>query len=160
MIIVFINKNGGCLMSQRRNDAFRKAGKRSTSQRRLVLDVLAEGVGHLDAEAVHDKVRTHNPRVSLATVYRSLGVLREMGLITQHRLGEDHVHFEAVRNGPHYHFKCLGCGVVTEFDAPEMTRIARRLGDREGARVTEAHLSMAGYCAKCNKMQKQATHGD
>lgn len=138
-------------MSHRQNDVFQKAGKRSTTQRRLIFNVLEGGAGHLDAEAVHDRVKAYAPRISLATVYRSLSILREMGLIEQHYLGEDHGHYEAVRNDPHYHFTCLGCGDVLEFGAPEVSGVARRLNGREGVKVTKIQLSMVGFCAKCGE---------
>lgn len=141
-------------------DTFHRAGKRSTAQRRLILEVLEEGGGHLDADALHDRVKARDPRISLATVYRTLAVLREMGLVEQHRLGEDHGHYEAVRDEPHYHFTCLGCGKVLEFDAPEVARVVRRLAEKEGIQVTEAHLSLSGYCAGCRNKSGSAKSGD
>jgi Fe2+ or Zn2+ uptake regulation protein len=132
-------------------DAFHRAGRRLTAQRRLILEVLEESAGHLDVEALHDRVKARDPSVSLATVYRTLAVLKEMGRVEEHSLGENHGHYEAVRDGPHYHFACLGCGKVIEFDAPEVARVIRKLGEQEGVQVTEAHLSLSGYCAKCQK---------
>jgi Fur family ferric uptake transcriptional regulator len=136
--------------------ALNRAGKRLTAQRRLILEVLKEGEGHLDAEMVHDRVKARDPRISLATVYRTLAVFQEMGLVEQHRLGEDHSHYEEARGGPHYHFTCLGCGDVIEFEAPEVTRVARRLGKEKSVQITEAHLSLAGYCARCQSKAEEA----
>jgi Fur family ferric uptake transcriptional regulator len=130
-------------------DAFRATGRRLTSQRRLILEVLEESDVHLDAETLFVRAKARDPEISLATVYRTLAVLKELGLVEEHTLGEEHGHFEAVRNGPHYHFACLRCGKVIEFDAPEVARVARRLGEREGVRVTDAHLNLSGYCAAC-----------
>ena len=141
-------------------DTFHRAGKRWTAQRRLILEVLEEGGGHLDAGALHDRVKARDPRISLATVYRTLAVLQEMGLVEQHRLGEDHGHYEAVRDEPHYHFTCLGCGKVLEFDAPEVARVVRRLAEKEDIQVTEAHLSLSGYCAGCRNKSGSAKSGD
>jgi Fe2+ or Zn2+ uptake regulation protein len=132
-------------------DAFHEAGRRLTAQRRLILEVLEESTGHLDAEALHDRVKTRDPNISLATVYRTLAVLKEMGRVERHSLGEDHSHYEAVRDGPHYHFACLGCGKVIEFDAPEVARVIRKLGEREGVQVTDARLNLSGYCTGCQK---------
>ena len=130
-------------------DALRSAGRRLTSQRRLILQVLEESDGHLDADALYDRVRARAPEVSLATVYRTLAVLREIGLVEEHRLGEDHGHYEAVRQEPHYHFTCLRCGKVIEFDTPLVAQIEQKLCEREGVRVTGAHLHISGYCAQC-----------
>jgi Fe2+ or Zn2+ uptake regulation protein len=131
-------------------DAFRAVGRRLTSQRRLILEVLEESDAHLDADALYDQVRLHDPNVSLATVYRTLAVLKEMGLVEEHRLGEEHGHYESVRAGPHYHFTCMGCGRVIEFDTPLVGQIEHELCQREGVRVTGAHLHLSGYCcARC-----------
>lgn len=130
-------------------ESLRANGVRVTRQRRAVLQVLQESDGHLDAEAVHDRVRARDPRISLATVYRTLALLKGAGLVEEHRLGESHAHFEAAQETPHYHFTCLRCGRVIEFDAPEVTRVVRRLGEQEGIEIVETHLSLTGYCAGC-----------
>lgn len=132
-------------------DLFHRAGRRMTAQRRLIVEVLEASDGHLEAEALHDRVKARNPSISLATVYRTLAVLKELGRVEEHHLGEDHGHYEPVRDEPHYHFACLGCGKVIEFDAPEVARVARGLCEREGVQVTDAHLSLSGYCAACRK---------
>jgi len=129
--------------------ALHASGRRLTRQRRLVMEVLEESRGHLDAETIHDLVKARDPRISLATVYRTLAVLKEMRLVEEHRLGEEHGHYEAVREGPHYHFTCLSCGKVIEFDAPLVTQVEQELSEREGVRVIGAHLHLSGYCAQC-----------
>jgi len=130
-------------------DVFRAAGRRLTPQRCLILEVLEESDEHLDAEALYDQAKIHNPDISLATVYRTLAVFKEMGLVEEHRLGEEHCHYEPVRDEPHYHFTCLGCGKVIEFDTPLVVRIQQELSEREGVCVTGAHLHLSGYCAQC-----------
>ncbi len=145
-------KDKGKEMSEPKNhlrDAFQAAGRRLTSQRRIVLRVLEENEGHLEAEEVYIQAKARAPTISLATVYRTLAVLKEMGLVEEHRLGEDHGHYEAVRKGPHYHFVCLDCGQVIEFDTPLVAQIGQELSTREGVRVTDAHLHLSGYCAQC-----------
>ncbi len=130
-------------------DVFRAAGRRLTSQRRLILEVLEESNEHLDAEELYDRARVHNTDISLATVYRALAVLKEMGLVEEHRLGEEHGHYEPMRDEPHYHFTCVGCGRVIEFDSPLVARIQQELSEREGVCVTSVHLHLSGYCAQC-----------
>ncbi|MBL7202499.1 MAG: transcriptional repressor [Anaerolineae bacterium] len=127
----------------------RAAGRRMTSQRRLVLQVLEASDGHLDADALCARVKARDPDVSLATVYRTLSVLRELGLVEKHHLGEDHGHYEAVREVPHYHFTCRRCGQVIEFDSSLVGQIEQGLCEREGVRVTGTHLHVSGYCARC-----------
>jgi Fe2+ or Zn2+ uptake regulation protein len=142
-------------------DTFHAKGRRLTSQRRLILGVLEESGGHLDAETLFVRARTRDPDVSLATVYRTLAVLKEMGLVEEHNLGEEHSHYEAVRDQPHYHFVCLNCGKVIEFDAPLMGRIVREMGEQEGVCITDVHLRLSGYCVQCqDDMGGQSCNGE
>ncbi len=126
-------------------------GRRLTRQRRLVLKVLEESQEHLDAEGLHDRAKALDPNISLATVYRTLVVLKEMGLVEEHRLGEGHAHFETTQKTPHYHFTCSGCGRVIEFDAPQVVEVLRRLSKQQGLQVTGAHLLVTGRCARCRE---------
>jgi len=135
-------------------DVFRAAGRRLTSQRRLIVKVLDGSSAHLDADGLYDQVKLHDPDISLATIYRTLAVLKEMGLVEEHRLGEEHGHYELVHDRPHYHFTCLGCGKVKEFDTPLVAQIRRELSEREGVQVTRAHLHLSGYCAQCQAQQE------
>jgi Fe2+ or Zn2+ uptake regulation protein len=136
-------------LDERWQGALRAAGRRLTAQRRLILQVLEESTGHLDADTLYDRVKARDPDVSLATVYRTLALLREIGLVEEHRLGQDHGHYEAVRQEPHYHFTCLRCDKVIEFDTPLMAQIVQALCEQEGVRVTSTHLHVSGYCPQC-----------
>jgi len=130
-------------------ESLHSSGRRVTRQRQLVLQVLQENPGHLEVEAVHSLARQSDPKISLATVYRTLAVLKEMGLVKDHALGESHAHFEAAPETPHYHFTCLKCGQVVEFDAPQVKQVVHTLSRREGLQVTDVHLFLSGCCAKC-----------
>jgi Fe2+ or Zn2+ uptake regulation protein len=125
------------------------SGRRVTRQRQLVMRVLQENPGHLEVEAVYALAKARDPNISLPTVYRTLAVLKEMGLVEDHTLGEDHAHFEAVPETPHYHFTCQRCGRVIEFDAPQVKQVVHTLSKREGLQVTDVHLFLSGYCAEC-----------
>ena len=132
-------------------------GRRVTRQRRLVMQVLQENPGHLEVEAVHSLAKESDPKISLATVYRTLAVLKEMGMVKDHALGESHAHFEAAPETPHYHFTCQKCGRVVEFDAPQVKQVVHTLSRREGLQVTDVHLFLSGYCAKCRPGGTHAT---
>lgn len=132
-------------------EIFREAGRRLTPQRRLVLQLLRESEDHLDADALYNQAKRCAPDISLATVYRTLALLKELGLVEEHRLGEGHSHYEAVQDEPHYHFTCQRCGKVIEFDTPLVEEIERDLCKKEGVCVTNAHLHLIGYCAECRE---------
>jgi Fur family ferric uptake transcriptional regulator len=122
---------------------------RLTRQRKLVLDILREGRGHLDADTLYRKAKDRNPKISLATVYRSLALFRESNQVHEHRLGGHHSHFEAVGASLHHHFTCLNCGRVVEFRSPQVLQAARAFGRREGLQIADVRLEVTGYCAAC-----------
>ena len=137
----------------RLRETFREAGRRLTPQRRLILDVLKESDEHLEADAVHERAKRLAPGLSLATVYRTLALLKEMELVEEHRLGEGHSHYEAVQEEPHYHFTCQCCGKVIEFETPLVAEIKRELCERRDVQVTRAHLHLTGYCKDCRNRE-------
>jgi Fe2+ or Zn2+ uptake regulation protein len=85
-------------------------------------------------------------------VYRTLAVLREIGLVEEYRLGEDHGHYEAANKGPHHHFTCLRCGKVIEFDTSLVAQVEQELCEQKGMRVTNTYLHASGYCAQCREI--------
>jgi Fe2+ or Zn2+ uptake regulation protein len=131
-------------------EAVRSRGLKLTRQRQLILDILESSREHLDAEAVYARAKKRDPRIGIATVYRTLAFLKRIGLAEEHRLGEDHGHFEAAHTSkPHYHFSCMGCGRVVEFEAPQVMQLARSLCQTENLQVLEVHLDLRGYCEQC-----------
>ena len=133
-------------------EALHVSGRRLTRQRRLVMEVLEESQEHPDAETLYNRAKSRDPHISLPTIYRTLAALKDMGLVEEHPLGENHAHFEAVSESPHYHFACLTCGRVIEFDAPQVMQAVRALSQREGVQVTRTHFFLSGYCAQCQQI--------
>lgn len=130
--------------------AVRSRGLKLTRQRRLVLEILENSRGHLDAEMVFTKARERDKRVGIATIYRTLALFKRIGLAEEHNLGEDHGHFEAAdKENPHFHFACIKCGKIVEFESPQVMRLARSMCEKKGLRVVEVSLDFRGYCAKC-----------
>ncbi len=128
---------------------FRAAGKRITNQRRLLLRILAEAGGHLDAREVYDRARQHDPRLSLATVYRTLNSLKEAGVVRELHLEEEHHHYELDGQDGHSHLVCLGCGRVLEVDSHAFVQAAQSIGQARGFVVDSAQVELTGYCAEC-----------
>jgi len=132
--------------------AVRDAGRRVTPKRELLFDVIANNP-HLDAASIHHLAREANPRIGLATVYRTLKMLTELGLIDVSSLGEDHAHYE-LRGEDHVHLVCLRCGVVREI--PPLPDI-RALEEIDGFEIHQAHLELVGVCATCRKHDRADT---
>lgn len=129
----------------------RAAGKRVTHQRRLVLRILAQAGGHLDAGEVYERARREDTRLSLATVYRALGALREARVVRELHLDEEHHHYELDGQDGHSHLVCLGCGRVIEVDSPAFAEAALATGEAYGFAITNAQVELTGYCAACRR---------
>ena len=133
----------------------RQAGKRITPQRLLILETMREAGGHLHADEIYSLARQKAPRLSLSTVYRTLAMLKEAGLVDELHLGEEHHHYE-IRGDGHHHLICQGCGKVVEFECPFSQDLLRDLGEEHGFEIAGIHLDLVGYCAEC----RQGGQGD
>ncbi len=129
----------------------RAAGKRMTQERKLILRVIEEN-HHLGADEIYRLASTKDPRLNLSTVYRTMALLREIGLVDASALGEDHDHYEA-RGESHHHAVCLGCGRVVEIPTDGWVD---DLASQEGFTVTSAKVELFGYCAACRKGTRRA----
>jgi len=88
-----------------------------TTQRRLLLDVLHQARRHLSARQLYQEAIKKNPRISLATVYRSLRLFKELGLVEERHLNKADCYYEIKRSTEHYHLMCRACGRVVEFES-------------------------------------------
>ena len=129
----------------------RESGRRVTAQRQIVLDVIETAEKHLDAESIFQRAREKDPKISLATVYRTLAVLTEMGLIDRSYLARNHEreHYEPVGAPKHHHFTCLDCHRVIEFQSPGLSGLIRQLQEEFGVEVRYACVCVEGYCSEC-----------
>jgi Fur family transcriptional regulator, ferric uptake regulator len=132
------------------------SGRRLTGQRRLIVDLIREHGGHLDANELYRLARRHNPRLSLATIYRTLALLRDLGLVDEVHLGEEHHHYELKPVLEHGHMVCLGCGTVLEFSSSLLTRLKSEVEQAYAFTVTEAQVDLSGYCTACRPAQTTA----
>jgi len=121
-------------------------GLRLTRQRQAILDVLRGTTTHPDAAWVYKVVCQRIPNVSLGTVYRTLGVLEDQGLVRALRYGRFRRYDGDVSR--HYHLACLGCGAVYDLDLPWREDLAQQV-EREGYQVADHRLEFYGYCPAC-----------
>ena len=133
----------------------RRAGKRLTSQRLLILETMREAGGHLDADEIHRLVRQKAPRLSLSTVYRTLAMLKEAGLVDELHLGEENYHYELRGEKGHHHLICQDCGKVVEFECPFSEQLMRDLGEKYGFEIAAIHLDLVGHCAECRREERK-----
>ncbi len=130
-------------------EVLRAEGKRVTPQRKLLLEVIRQGEGHLDADDVYRLARERDPRISLSTVYRNLNLLAELGVISVLHLDEEHHHYEARDASDHYHLICSECGAVIEFESALVENLMAEVSEEEAFLIERAHIDLVGLCAKC-----------
>ena len=138
------------LESNRR--ALNVTGLRVTSQRALILEIIRRG--HLDADEIYRQARIKQPRLSLSTVYRTLQVLKKLGLVEELHFDEAHHHYEVKPSSEHHHLVCLGCGKVVEFKCPLSPKMKEDIARENGFEVTGVEIRMTGYCSKCRQNGK------
>ena len=129
----------------------KKGGQRTTAQRALLLELIRKAKKHLDAYELYRQARERQPGLSLSTVYRSLRLFRQLGLVEEHQLEGARRHYETRPETVHHHLICLGCGRIIEFQCPSTERLKTLIGREEGFEVTEAEVRLAGYCPECHR---------
>ncbi len=130
-------------------EQLREAGHRLTAPRRAVLTVLAEATEHLPADRIHELAAAHTPEVNLASVYRTLQLLGELGLAHEVRLGDGRGYWELAHGEDAYHLHCLRCRSVTHHAGDTVRQVRAHLGDAHGFRAESVDLVVHGVCAAC-----------
>ena len=127
------------------------AGMRVTSQRALIMEIIRQGEGHLDADEIYRRARERVPRLSLSTVYRTLQMLKKLDLVEELHFDEEHHHYEVKPSAEHHHLICLGCGRVIEFHYPLSRYLKRNVPEAKGFDIATTEVRMSGYCSKCRR---------
>ncbi len=149
-----VNKAKGSRERAEAVEAFRAClsvrGLRFTAQRQHVLfEALARG-GHFDAERLHEGLRAAGRAVSLATVYRTLGLLVDCGLIRQTPRWDDRECYETLRGRSHHdHMLCVECRRVIEFCDDELESLQARICRRYGFEPIDHRMGIRGLCRAC-----------
>jgi Fur family transcriptional regulator, ferric uptake regulator len=135
-----------------------KAGMRLTRQRQILLDLIDKTGQHLDAESLYQMARDKDPKLNRVTVYRTLKLLKEGGLVDEldlmHQAGEQH-YYETRRKQEHAHVICLSCGKVEEFFGEPLQRLRRQIETDFGFQIVLARTEVGGYCPHCQALRAQ-----
>ncbi|MBV8074240.1 MAG: transcriptional repressor [Candidatus Eremiobacteraeota bacterium] len=120
---------------------------RLTKQRAAILRAL-DGGTHLSAETILERVREELPGVSLGTIYRTLDILRELGLVQVFSFAGSASRFEAVIE-KHHHLLCIECRQLVNVAAPGLNEIAQAIGTTHHFGDVDASLTITGRCPAC-----------
>ena len=130
-------------------ERFRQRGLRWTPQRRAVVEVLAASDGHVTGAELVERCRALDPSTIPSTVYRSLDVLEELGLIRHGHAADGREEFHVRPEDEHGHRYCAGCGGRWPIAQPEAEAIAATLRAVDGYEVDISHVTAVGRCRAC-----------
>jgi len=128
-------------------------GYRVTGARRAILQELVSSSGHVSADELAALVNRRAPRVGRMTVYRTLELLQQLGLVRPIYLGSGAAHYVLLEDGHHHHLVCARCDAVVEFDDCLMQELEQRLGERYNFRVQGHLLEVVGLCESCREQE-------
>src|ERR1700728_3246028 len=127
-------------------------GVRLTSQRRALIETIQQADAHLDAATLLQRARERDPKIDRASVYRTLELLKRMGLIDEldlmHLNGEKH-YYEVKTQKDHLHLACFHCGKIEEFDSATFQRLKREIAAQNDFEVQVMRLEVGGLCRSC-----------
>lgn len=130
-------------------ERLRRRGLRWTPQRATVIDVLAEADGHVTAAELVERCRARDPRTIPSTVYRTLDVLEELGLVRHGHAADGREEFHVLPAAEHGHLHCAGCGTTWEIRAAEADAVAAALRAADGFEIDIGHVTLVGRCREC-----------
>lgn len=132
-------------------DRLRRSGCRITPQRLEILRVLSVSDGHPSAETIHRRVATQFPTMSLATVYKTLTVLKAAGEVLELEFSDRDNRYDGNRPEPHPHCICQGCGAILDPDLESLDALAKLAARQTGFRILSLRLDFYGLCPACRR---------
>lgn len=119
-------------------------GLRITEQRRVIAKVLSESSDHPDVDQLHARAAAIDPGISIATVYRTVRLFEEAGILDRHDFGDGRARYEAAPEAHHDHMIDVETGNVIEFVDPELEALQRQIAERLGYRLVDHRLELFG----------------
>lgn len=130
--------------------ALKERGHRLTPQRQMILEAIEASSGHVSAESIHARVAAQFPQVNISTVYRTLELLQQLGMVTHTHFDDGIAQYHLGSEAPHQHMVCRRCGAERELDVKVLDPLDRHLRDTYGFRADLAHFAIVGLCQQCS----------
>lgn len=146
------------MAAQTTRGSLKQRGVRLTRQRKILLDLIDKSGKHLDAESLYHMAREQDPKLNRVTVYRTLKLLKEEGLVDELDLlhfGGDQHYYETRMKREHAHIVCLQCGKVDEFFGEQLQQMRSQIETTFGFEIILTRTEIGGYCADCQRNREQ-----
>ena len=124
-------------------------GYRLTPQRIMVVDALHSVESHISAEEIFAKLKEKYPYANISTVYRTLELLKELGLVAEIEIGDGIARYHAREHSKHHHLICNKCGKTIELPEEDLQPLAASLLKNHKFKADVRHLAIFGLCSKC-----------
>jgi Fur family transcriptional regulator, peroxide stress response regulator len=136
--------------------AAQASGLRMTRQRRAVVSALVFSDGHPDASELYDRVRMQYPKMSRATVYKTIDMLKTLREVLELEFGEGRSRYEALRARSHPHLVCTGCGTIEDLFLGELEDRLVEVCSSAGYQIERYRIDSYGKCPRCREAQEQS----
>ncbi len=126
-------------------------GYRLTPQRVMIMSAIENSDDHISAEEIYTQVLAKYPYVNISTVYRTLELLKQLGLVTETDLGGGRVRYHPAGKGHHHHLVCRECGAIIDLDETVLASLKDALLREYKFIADLRHLAIFGRCVNCSK---------
>jgi len=133
--------------------SLKEQGGRLTPQRMAVLKILATSDEHPTAEQIYERVREDFPMTSLATVYKTLNLLVDLGQVLEIGFCGDSTRYDGKRPAPHPHLVCVRCGKIEDLDLASTRGLDQTVAELSGYRVLRHRFDFFGICPECQRKE-------
>ena len=128
-------------------------GYRLTPQRMMILSAIENSDNHISADEIYTQVAAKYPHVNISTVYRTLELLKQLGLVTETAFGGGRVRYHPGNKGHHHHLICRECGAISDLDESVLAPLKDVLLQEYKFMADLRHLAILGRCVNCNKQR-------
>ncbi|GAB6072057.1 Fur family transcriptional regulator [Venenivibrio stagnispumantis] len=129
-------------------------GFKITKQRKQILDFILKTKGHFEIEDIVYKMKKKNKNVSRATIYRTIGLLKELGFVEEVIKYDNKTIYEIAGKGHHDHLICIKCGKIIEFEDKNIEKLQNKICKKYNFKPIYHRLEIFGICEECQKGEK------
>lgn len=135
-------------------ERLKENGFRITPQRIAIVEMLANSCEHPGVEQIYREVTKNFPTTSLATVYKTVTLLKELGEVMEMGFGDESNRYDGKNPHPHPHIMCVKCRSITDPDLSSLNEMSKELSEETGYKIVSHRLDFFGVCPNCQKISE------
>ena len=133
-------------------EKLKKQGLRLTPQRIAIVEILVNSCEHPGVDQIYREVIGKFPTTSLATVYKTVALLKELGEVAEMGFGDENNRYDGKNPSPHPHIMCVKCKSIIDPDLSSLSEMSRELSEETGYKILSHRLDFFGICPECQKI--------